>query len=103
MKRWRPVLVALATGSLLVVLAAPAGAHALLKRSDPAAGATVDRAPPQILLFFTEPPDPTLSSVTVLDSNGNVVTTVGKAEPVAGQPNELRRPGDVAARTASTR
>ena len=89
MKRWRPVLVALATGSLLLLLAAPAGAHALLKRSNPAAGARVDRAPPQILMFFTEPPDPTLSSVTVLDSNGNVVTTVGKAEPVAGQPNEL--------------
>src|SRR5205807_9606940 len=59
---------------------------------DPAAGATVDRAPHQILLFFTEPPDPALSSVTVLDSTGQVVETVGTAESVAGQPDELRVP-----------
>ena len=57
-----------------ILWAAPgAGAHALLKSSDPADGADLARAPHQILMTFTEPPDPSLSSAQLLASTGHPV------------------------------
>jgi copper transport protein len=47
-----------------------AGAHAQLKSSDPANGANLGSAPSRITLHFTEPPEPSLSTVRVLDSAG---------------------------------
>ena len=67
----------------------PAHAHALLKTSVPADGASVDDAPPEMLLTFTEALDPALSSVRILDTSGAPVGA-GKAEPVPGQPAQLR-------------
>jgi copper transport protein len=57
---------------LLILLAAatPVLAHALLLRSIPAENATLDRAPAQIELFFSETLEPSFSSISVLDSNG---------------------------------
>src|SRR5512137_1004293 len=48
-------------------------AHALLVRSIPDANATLDRAPAQVELFFSEAVDPAFSTIKVLDSNGQPV------------------------------
>ena len=72
------------------VLASPADAHALLKRSYPAAGASLPRAPHEVLLDFTEAPEPSLSTVALLDSSGGTVAGVGKPIPVPGNAEELR-------------
>jgi copper transport protein len=82
---------ALLAGLWLVVAGATAGAHALLEASDPAGGATLDAAPRQVLLTFTERPEPRLSSVRVLDTAGNEVGS-GPAAPVPGQPRQLSAP-----------
>jgi len=76
---------------LLLVGAPSASAHALLRSSDPAAGADLERAPQQVLLTFTEQPDPGLSVVHVLDSTGRSVEG-GRAHPVAGHPLQLAVP-----------
>ncbi len=55
--------------SLSLLLAAPVFAHALLVRSVPEANATLDRAPAQIELFFTETLEPSFSTITVLNSS----------------------------------
>jgi copper transport protein len=71
-------------------LASPAEAHALLERSYPAAGSSLLRAPRAMLLFFTEAPDPSLSTASLLDSSGQTVPGVGKPTVVPGNSRELR-------------
>jgi copper transport protein len=71
-------------------LASPAAAHALLERSYPAAGASLPRAPHTMRLFFTEAPDPGLSTVSLLNSSGQMVSGVGKPTVVPGNTQELR-------------
>jgi copper transport protein len=85
--RWpgRVGLVAALAGLWLVVAGAPAGAHALLRESDPAAGSALDQAPRQVVLTFTERPEPGLSSIQVLDTGGRPVQR-GDAAPVQGDP-----------------
>ena len=70
---------------------APAHGHVLLAGSDPPDGASVERAPSEVLLTFTEAPDPALATVHVMDSSGARVES-GKAESVAGRPAQLRVP-----------
>jgi copper transport protein len=72
------------------VLASPADAHALLERSYPAAGASLPRAPHVMLLYFTEAPDPSLSTVSLLDSSGQTLPGVGKPTVAARDARELR-------------
>jgi copper transport protein len=72
------------------VLASPADAHALLERSYPAAGASLPRAPHVMLLYFTEAPDPSLSTVSLLDSSGQTVPRVGKPTVAPRNARELR-------------
>src|SRR5690348_15154996 len=74
----------------LVAVAPPAFAHALLVRSFPAAGATLVRAPGLLKLYFTEAPDPRLSTVSLLTSAGRVVPGIGKPTPAPGDAQELR-------------
>ena len=74
----------------LVVLAPPASAHALLERSYPAAGSALPRSPHAMLLYFTEAPDPSLSTVSLLNSAGRAVPGVGKPAVAAGNAEELR-------------
>jgi copper transport protein len=68
----------------------PAQAHALLVESSPADGATVDKAPSEVLLTFTEAVDPLLTVVHVLDASG-VRVEVGRTE-IPGLPTRARVP-----------
>lgn len=83
MRRFLAAL-ALAVVGLALASPPPAGAHALLANSDPAAGALLQRAPSAVVLTFTEAPDLSLSSVHVVDATGR---NVERAKPalVAGQ------------------
>ncbi len=72
-------------GLWLVAAGMPAGAHALLRESDPAAGSSLDRAPRRVVLTFTERPEPGLSGIQVLDTGGQPVER-GEAAPVDGEP-----------------
>src|SRR5690348_4038802 len=72
------------------VLASPADAHALLERSYPAAGTSLPRAPHMMLLYFTEAPDPSLSTVSLLDSSGQTLPGAGKPTPAPGNARGLR-------------
>ena len=71
-------------------LASPADAHALLERSYPAAGASLPHAPHAMLLYFTEAPEPSLSTVILLDSSGQTVPGIGKPAVAPGDAQELR-------------
>jgi copper transport protein len=91
MRAWRAALLAAVLAVCAVgLLASPADAHALLKRSYPADGASLPRAPHAMLLDFTEAPEPSLSTVSLLDSSGRTVPGVGKLTPVPGNAEELR-------------
>ena len=75
--------------AMLLALAGPAAAHALLVSSDPAAGASLATAPSAVTLTFTEEPDPKLSAIKVLATDGSSVGA-GPVSAVASQPKELR-------------
>ena len=85
--RWlgRVGLATVLAGLLLLGAGGPAGAHALLRESDPAAGSSLERAPGRVVLTFTERPEPGLSSISVLDTSGEPVER-GQAAPVDGAP-----------------
>ncbi|MEA2508959.1 MAG: copper transport protein [Actinomycetota bacterium] len=73
----------------LLLVCAPANAHALLRSSQPAAGAQLNAAPSKIVLDFTETPDLTVSSVQLLDPSGATVRS-GKPQTVPGKPSDLQ-------------
>lgn len=54
--------------------ATPASAHALLLRSNPEANAVLEKSPIQVEMFFSEPLEQQLSSITVYDSNNRIVS-----------------------------
>jgi copper transport protein len=87
----RAMLVIGVVGSCLLGFAGPARAHANLASSDPAASAQLDHAPSEVTMTFTEPPDPKLSIVHVLDVNGDAVEA-GPVHEVAGRNDELQIP-----------
>ncbi len=83
---------ALTVAALVVMaLAAPAGAHALLRSAEPGPGAVLQRAPHDVTITFTEQPEPKLSIIRVLDSTGRPVDQ-GPAQAVPGHPLELAVP-----------
>jgi len=91
MRIWQAALLAAVLAVCAVgLLASPADAHALLERSYPAAGASLPRAPHAMLLDFTEAPEPSLSTVILLDSSGQAVPGVGKPTVVPGNARELQ-------------
>jgi copper transport protein len=55
---------------VLVGLAAPAGAHAILQQSEPAAGSVLASPPERISLHFSEPVELQLGSVKLFDGKG---------------------------------
>lgn len=69
------ILRAVAVAALLTAAAiAPAAGHGILERSDPGANASVGTPPTRLVLWFTEPVDPVLSSASVLDGQGRRVS-----------------------------
>jgi methionine-rich copper-binding protein CopC len=58
-----------------LVLSPVAQAHASLKSSTPAAGATVDASPKEISLTFNEKVEDTFSAITIKDAAGKDVAT----------------------------
>jgi copper transport protein len=62
--------------ALLLALAAPAvaDAHAVLERTSPSAGGTVDTAPAGVRLTYSEPIEPRFAAISVTDANGRLVT-----------------------------
>ena len=81
-----------ALGALALLAWAPsAAAHANLRSSDPAPGATLNSPPASVTLTFTEPPEPSLAQVHVLDTSGNAFEH-GAAQPVSGDTDSLRVP-----------
>jgi copper transport protein len=80
---------ALALAALVLGLtASDADAHAWLVSSDPAANAALGDTPSAISLSFSERPDPSLSSVTVVDHKG-VAYQLGPPSPARGDPLSL--------------
>jgi copper transport protein len=65
---------AVVAGWLVVGAASPSSAHALLQSSRPASNATLQTAPASLSLTFTEPPDPSLSTIQLLGSSGAQVS-----------------------------
>ena len=79
-----PLVVALAA----MLAPAEAHAHGGLLLSDPAAGATVGATPTAIRLTFSEEPEPSLSTIRVLDSDGGAVQ-LGGPLPAPGDTRSL--------------
>jgi copper transport protein len=75
--------------SFTLAFAAPALAHANLASSDPSASALLDHTPAEVTMTFTEPPDPKLSIVHVLDVNGTNVEA-SPVEAVPGNDDQLQ-------------
>ena len=67
----------------------PAHAHAALEDADPPRGASLATSPSALVLTFTEAPDPKLSVIRILNSDGNPVRQ-GPVEAVGGRPDSLR-------------
>jgi methionine-rich copper-binding protein CopC len=87
---------ALASGVMVAVGAAlglplTVAAHALPQSAIPAEGSEVQTAPKIVEITFGEPPDPKLSSITVVNSSGASVDA-GPTMPVPGKPLELEVP-----------
>jgi len=86
----RSGLGALALGLLLAGLwVAPAGAHASLVSTDPAAGATVTTSPAAVTLSFSEPVESALGGVRLFDARGRRVDGVGTPHRPAGASDVL--------------
>ena len=83
----RSLIVALAAS---LALAAPAGAHAFLDHAAPPVGSTIQKAPREISLWFTEELEPAFSGVTVTDAQGHTVS--GKARVDAHNPRLIHVP-----------
>jgi copper transport protein len=92
----RMVAVVVTAVAVVALWPGAAFAHANLASSDPAEGAALDTAPAKVTLSFTEPPDPKLSSIEVLNAAGSQVQS-GGARPVPGDQSSLQvaLPGDL--------
>ena len=92
----RAALARLLPGGLLtlaavLLLPATAEAHALVVRSDPAAGSSLAQVPRTVTVTFSEAPEPHLSTLSVVDSSGRTVSS-GPAAPVGGNALQLAVP-----------
>lgn len=90
-RRVRRVVIASALALFFVLLlSGVASAHALLARSDPAAGAILDygKAPAQLRLWFTEEINPALTKAIVVDHNNKEVD-LQNSHVNASDPREL--------------
>lgn len=90
MSRRTPVIVSAICATWLLASAPAAAAHAALRSSDPADGALLQVAPSAVTLAFTEPPDPKLTVIHVLDASRKQMET-GRPEPVSGRRSEIQQ------------
>lgn len=85
-------LVALtAVAAAALALPAAAWAHAALVRTEPVASRTVDAAPPEVRLTYSEPVEPRFAIVSVTDAAGRQVTS-GPPAAAPGSPQTLVTP-----------
>jgi copper transport protein len=85
----RIIAAALVAPAMLALTAAPAGAHAILLGSSPAANGRVKIAPSRVVLRFSEPVQLlNRRDATVVDGSGARVDT-GKARTVPGDPRQV--------------
>jgi len=70
---WRLVLILVCSGVLAFLPSSVVSAHANLVSSDPARGAALAEAPAAVTLTFSEPLDPALSQVQLVDVHGKVI------------------------------
>ena len=71
----KAVFVGSCVASFVLLFGGAASAHANLARSDPAAGALLAAPPSVVTMTFTQPIDPALSIVHVLDRAGTAIET----------------------------
>lgn len=88
LRPFRLLIAASIVAAGVLAAAAPASAHALAVSSTPPAGATLAQAPKTVTVVFSEPPDPRLSSIQILDSAGNPHQT-GHSSAIPGEPTAL--------------
>src|SRR5687767_591602 len=86
----RRAFTAAIVGALLITSGSVA-AHGGLRRADPPAGAALGAAPKIIRLFFTEPPEASLSDIAVVDLKGTAYQD-GRPQAVPGDPLSLTVP-----------
>jgi copper transport protein len=86
----RAGLLALVAAAALALPAA-AWAHAALLRTTPEPSRTINRAPPEVRLTYSEPVEPRFAIVSVTDAQGRQVTS-GKPAAAAGAPQTLVTP-----------
>src|SRR5438552_6747685 len=87
MRIWREgVRAALGAALVLAVVVGTASAHSILQRSIPSANASLSTPPRQVVLVFSEPVVAGLSTATVVDRQGAVVS---QAVAVAGDSRAL--------------
>lgn len=79
----RHIAAGLAMAAFLLC-AGQASAHAFLKAATPAVGATVQAAPAQVVIDFTEGVEPGFSTITVQDAGGTRMDT-GAVHLAGGQ------------------
>ena len=86
----RRIVAALALAFVIVgAWAAPAFAHAVLQGTDPGSGATVQRAPKDVTLTFSEPVEASLGAIRVFDSRATRID-VGSPEHPGGDAKQVR-------------
>jgi copper transport protein len=74
-----------------LALPAAAWAHAALLKTVPVASRTINQAPPEVRLTYSEPVEPRFAIVSVTDAEGQQVTS-GKPEAAPGAPQTLVTP-----------
>ena len=84
----RLVAAAVLTLAALLLLPLTAEAHALVVRSDPAAGASLGTVPRTVTITYSEAPEANVSTIVVVDGSGKVVSR-GRAAAVATSPLEM--------------
>ncbi|MGH2601898.1 MAG: copper resistance CopC family protein, partial [Dehalococcoidia bacterium] len=85
---WLGVALVVVLGVSLATRPAPAEAHALLVRSDPAHDARLRAAPPRVTAWFNEPLEAGISTLRVVDGSGGRVDQ-GQTELDARDPTRM--------------
>jgi copper transport protein len=85
----RPWIVAGLIGGFVVIMASPAGAHAIVKSTEPRIDEVVDTAPAEVVMEFNEPVEISFGSIRVFGTDGGRVDA-GETEYLAGTPDAVR-------------